>query len=619
VVLKVTVQGLGEKGLFLVAETTYAGIERKVENGASLAWAHFRTRLGGTMLHDLVIRNGLVVDGTGAPGRVADVAIDNDRVVIVGDVVGTGNREIDATGKVVTPGFVDIHTHLDAQLAWDPIGSSSCWHGVTSVVMGNCGVTFAPVKTEDIDYLAEIMESVEDIPKDSIMEGLSWEWRSYGEYLEFLDRLPKGINVGGMVGHVAVRWHVMGEDSLDEEPATAEQVTAMCGLVDEAMSAGALGFSTSRTLLHRTPDGRPIPGTFADDEELYAIGDVLGKHERGVFESAPRFEKAGPEFEGGIHEIEVLGEITRRSGRPSTFGLVYSARLPHMSDIVLEAVAEQNANGANLRPQSTCRSIGVVLGIQHRSPWDRTGETWRSMKGLAVEEKLSMIRNPETRALLIAEANGAGDGEGMAGSLVDLSRLYLLDAVNPNYRVGPDETLEALARAAGVTPVELFLDETDRSEGSVMLSLPILNQDFDAIERIFDHKSSVMGLADAGAHVGQIMDSSQSTFFLSHWVRDTGYFTLEEGVRRITSDTADLFGMKDRGRLEVGSMADINVIDLDNLSLSGPEYVHDFPGGAGRYIQRGSGYDYTIVNGEVFMDHGEHTGVLAGAVVRSTD
>jgi N-acyl-D-amino-acid deacylase len=227
VVLKVTVQGLGEKGLFLVAETTYAGIERKVENGASLAWAHFRTRLGGTMLHDLVIRNGLVVDGTGAPGRVADVAIDNDRVVIVGDVVGTGNREIDATGKVVTPGFVDIHTHLDAQLAWDPIGSSSCWHGVTSVVMGNCGVTFAPVKTEDIDYLAEIMESVEDIPKDSIMEGLSWEWRSYGEYLEFLDRLPKGINVGGMVGHVAVRWHVMGEDSLDEEPATAEQVTAI--------------------------------------------------------------------------------------------------------------------------------------------------------------------------------------------------------------------------------------------------------------------------------------------------------------------------------------------------------------------------------------------------------
>ena len=572
------------------------------------------------MSHDVVIRGGLVVDGTGAAGAVADVAIDDERITSVGEVDAPGRTELDAAGKVVTPGFVDIHTHLDAQLAWDPIGSSSCWHGVTSVVMGNCGVTFAPVKTADITYIAEVMESVEDIPKRSIMEGLPWDWRSYGEYLSFLDGMPKGINAGGMVGHVAVRWHTMGPDSLEERPASPEQVAAMCELVDEAMGSGALGFSTSRTLLHRTPDGRPIPGTFADDDELYAFGDVLGRHGRGVFESAPRFEAAGPDFAGGRHEIEVLGEITRRSGQPSTFGLVYSARKPEMSDLVLGYVSDQNAAGGLLRPQTTCRAIGVVLGIGHRTPWDRAGQTWRSLRGLTVAEKLAVIRDPATRKQLVAEANASdGQSTGMANSLVDLSRLYLLDAVNPNYRIGPDDTLEAQAAAAGVSPVELFLDVTDRSEGSVMLSLPILNQDFDAIERMLSHDSIVMGLADAGAHVGQIMDSSQPTFFLSHWVRDSGFFGIEEGVRRITSDTADLFGLTDRGRLQAGRYADVNVIDLEHLSLSGPEYVYDFPGGAGRYIQRGAGYSATLVNGKVFMRDGEHTGALAGHTLRSTD
>ncbi|WP_419920343.1 N-acyl-D-amino-acid deacylase family protein [Candidatus Poriferisodalis sp.] len=572
------------------------------------------------MSHDVVIRGGLVVDGTGAAGAVADVAIDDERITSVGEVDAPGRTELDAAGKVVTPGFVDIHTHLDAQLAWDPIGSSSCWHGVTSVVMGNCGVTFAPVKTADITYIAEVMESVEDIPKRSIMEGLPWDWRSYGEYLSFLDGMPKGINAGGMVGHVAVRWHTMGPDSLEERPASPEQVAAMCELVDEAMGSGALGFSTSRTLLHRTPDGRPIPGTFADDDELYAFGDVLGRHGRGVFESAPRFEAAGPDFAGGRHEIEVLGEITRRSGQPSTFGLVYSARKPEMSDLVLGYVSDQNAAGGLLRPQTTCRAIGVVLGIGHRTPWDRAGQTWRSLRGLTVAEKLAVIRDPATRKQLVAQANASdGQSTGMANSLVDLSRLYLLDAVNPNYRIGPDDTLEAQAAAAGVSPVELFLDVTDRSEGSVMLSLPILNQDFDAIERMLSHDSIVMGLADAGAHVGQIMDSSQPTFFLSHWVRDSGFFGIEEGVRRITSDTADLFGLTDRGRLQAGRYADVNVIDLEHLSLSGPEYVYDFPGGAGRYIQRGAGYSATLVNGKVFMRDGEHTGALAGHTLRSTD
>ena len=568
---------------------------------------------------DIVIRGGDVVDGTGARTKKADVAIAGDRIVAIGQVEGKGAQEIDATGKVVTPGFVDIHTHLDAQLAWDPIGSSSCWHGITSVVMGNCGVTFAPVKTEDISHLAEMMESVEDIPREAILQGLPWDWRTYGEYLSFLDGLPKGINVGGMVGHVALRWNVMGEESLDEEPATAEQVAQMCDLVDEAIGAGALGFSTSRTLLHRTPDGRPIPGTFADDEELFAFADVLGRHGKGVFESAPRFEKAGADWSGLKHEIKTLGEVTRRSGRPSTFGLVYNAVRPDMSDVALAEVAAENRKGAELRPQTTCRPIGVVLGIQHRTPWARAGETWKSMQDMNLGERLALIRDSNTRRMLIEEANNPEKIHGGGSAMVDLSRLYLLDAENPDYRVGPEGTLEAKAAQAGVTPVEYFLAETDRSDGSVMLSLPILNQDYEAIETMMADEAIVMGLADAGAHVGQIMDSSQPTYFLSHWVRDTGFFTLEEGVRRITSDTADLFGLVDRGRIVEGAYADVNVIDFERLSLIGPEYVHDFPGGAGRYIQRGTGYDVTIVNGKVFMEDGEHTGELAGVTLRSTD
>lgn len=568
---------------------------------------------------DVVIRGGGVVDGLGSPMKEADVAILGDRIVAVGEITGSGQREIDAKGRIVTPGFVDIHTHLDAQLAWDPIGSSSCWHGITSVVMGNCGVTFAPVRTEDIGYLAEVMESVEDIPREAILEGLPWDWRTFGEYLDFLDRLPKGLNVGGMVGHVAVRWNVMGEDSLDEDPASVEQIEAMCALVDEAMESGALGFSTSRTLLHRTPDGRPIPGTFADDDELYAFADVLGRHGRGVFESAPRFEKAGADWAGLKHEIRTLGEITRRSGRPSTFGLVYNAIRPDMSDVALAEVASENSSGAALRPQTTCRPIGVVLGIQHRTPWARAGATWKSMQHLDLSERLTLIRDPESRRRLVEEANSPEEVHGGGSAMIDLSRLHLLDAENPDYRVGPEGTLEAKAAQAGVTPVEFFLDATDRSDGSVMLSLPILNQDYEAIETMLRDDSIVMGLADAGAHVGQIMDSSQPTYFLSHWVRDTGFFSLEEGVRRITSDTADLFGLVDRGRIVEGAYADINVINLDQLALAGPEYVHDFPGGAGRYVQRGAGYDATIVNGQVFMEHGEHTGALAGMTLRSTD
>src|SRR3954454_8876637 len=350
------------------------------------------------MSHDIVIRNGQVVDGTGAEPVLADVAIDGDTVTVVGDVDERGRRELDADGRHVTPGFVDIHTHLDAQLSWDPIGTSSCWHGITSVVLGNCGVTFAPCRPEDRRYLAEMMESVEDIPADAIMGGLDWSWESYGEYLDAIDRMPKGVNAGGMVGHCAVRTYAMGERSLDRDPATDEDIAAMCELVDEAIGAGALGFSTSRTPLHHVPDGRNVPGTFADAREVLAIAEVLGRHRRGVFESAPAFIGDATRNQS---EVDLMAEICFTTGRPVTFGMTQTSMAPTLHTDVLAAVEKAWADGANLRPQTTARGVGIVYGITHRTPFDRAPE-WKALRALALDAKLAAFRDPEQRARLIA-------------------------------------------------------------------------------------------------------------------------------------------------------------------------------------------------------------------------
>ncbi|HEY8092137.1 MAG TPA: D-aminoacylase [Acidimicrobiales bacterium] len=562
---------------------------------------------------DVIIRNGLVVDGTGAPARAADVGIVGDRVAVVEESIGGhGRREIDAEGRVVAPGFVDIHTHLDAQLAWDPIGTSSCWHGVTSVVMGNCGVTFAPCRPEDRAYLAEMMESVEDIPRDAIMEGLAWDWVTYGEYLGSMDRLPKGPNVGGMVGHCAVRHHAMGERSLDDTPATAEDISAMVELVDEAMEAGALGFSTSRTLLHTVPDGRAVPGTWARPEELYAFADVLGRRGRGVFESASRLgERDSDDLAGTRAELAWMGEVSRRSGRPVTFGLAQSNRRPDLFRRVVRFAKEENAAGGCVRPQTTARGIGVLFGLQSRTPFDRS-PAWRELRGLSLQEQLLALRDAARRAQLIAEADEHPPG-------VDLSALFVLPPGPARYDCPADSSLVAHAERRGVSPAAAFIELELETDGALVCNFPFLNQCLGAVEEMLDDPMVTLGLADSGAHVGQIMDASQPTFFLTYWIRERGRWGLEEAVRRLTSDTAQLFGIPDRGVLRPGAFADVNVIDLDELTLHQPEFVHDFPGGAGRYVQASSGYDYTLVNGEVFMDHGEHTGALAGRLLRSTD
>ena len=561
------------------------------------------------MAYDLVIRNGTLVDGTGAPARPGDLAVQGDRIVAVGQVGGRGRREIDAAGKTVTPGFVDIHTHLDAQIAWDPIASSSCYHGVTSVVIGNCGVTFAPCKPEDRGYLAQMMESVEDIPKESIDAGLPWDWETYGEYLESVDRMDKGVNVGGMVGHCAVRIHAMGERSLDETPASDEDVQRMCGLVDEAIGAGALGFSTSRTFLHKVPDGRYVPGTHADPSELLAIGRVLGRRRKGIFEGALRIGERDREehLPKTRAEIAWVGQLSRENNVRVTFGLAHSYRRPDLYRRVIGFAEEENANGAQLRPQTSSRGIGGLFGLDHRTPFNGSA-AWRELGALPFAQRLAALEDESFRARLL-------DLE--APPTIDLQNAYIQTDDDLDYVHDRARSLAAYAERTGQSEVAAFVELNRRHRGRVQLWHPGLNQSMDAIEEMITNPTVAMGLGDSGAHVGQIMDASSPTWLLSYWVKTRGVMSLEEAIRGWTSDTAAIFGIRNRGVLREGAYADINVIDLDNLAMELPEYKHDFPAGAGRFVQRGRGYEQVIVNGQVFMDHGEHTGALAGRTLRS--
>ena len=568
---------------------------------------------------DILIRGGTVVDGTGAPARVADVAIVNDHVVAVApNIVGSANRVIDAADRLVTPGFVDIHTHLDAQLAWDPIASSSCYHGITSVVMGNCGVTFAPCKPEDRGMLAAMMESVEDIPCEAILDGLAWDWVTYGEYLESVGRLPKGLNVGGMVGHCALRQYAMGERGMEHDPPTDQDMATMTDLLAEAMRGGALGFSTSRTFLHKVPDGRPVPGTYAEPEELFAFADVLRRHGAGVFESASRIgegERDDADIPLTRAEMAWMGEVSRRSGRPVSFGLLQHDSRPDLYARVIELAKHENSLGANLRPQTTARSVGILFSLDTRSPFDRA-LPWRNLKDMRNGHKLVALRDPATRARLIEAADATPSG-------LDLSQLFVVNQLDgalhdgSRYDLDPTTSLAAIAHQRGICAAAAYIELQLETDGTLVCSLPFLNQQLSAVEHMLDEELVTLGLGDAGAHVGQILDASQPTFLLSYWIRERKRWSVEEGIRRLTSDTADLFGLEGRGRLAAGSFADVNVIDFDALEMPAPTYVYDFPHGAGRYVQGSTGYDYTLVNGQVFMDHGQHTGAFAGTMLKN--
>jgi len=567
-------------------------------------------------MHDIVIRGGEVADGTGAEPVRADVAIDGDTITAVGAVGDRGRRELDASGRIVTPGFVDIHTHLDAQLFWDPAASSSCWHGVTTVVLGNCGVTFAPVQPGQERYLAGMMDSVEDIPTDTIMAGLDWGWQTYGEYLRALAARGLGVNAGGMVGHSALRYYVMGERSLDAAPATEADIEAMATVLARAIDEGALGFSTSRSFLHTVPDGTPLPGTFALPEELAGIAGALANRGKGVIEVVPRIgERDGAARENSTAEMTWMEEVSRASGRPLTFAITQSDRRPGLWAWVMDRVAQARGRGADLRPQTAARGVAILYGLLGRTPYDGL-PSWAELMARPGPDRLAALGDEDLRRRLVAEASAPAAQSG-ALAPKDPAKLYLLPPGEAHYDVRPENSLAAEAARRGTTPAGAFLDYIAATGGRGLLYYPVLNQDLDAVAAMITNPDVVLGLGDAGAHVALTMDAAQPSYVLSHWVRDTGLLTIGQAVRKLTLEGAELFGIGGRGVLAPGAFADVNVIDLDGLRLGTPELVADFPLGASRYVQRARGYDYTLVNGRLLADHGELTGERAGRVVTS--
>ena len=543
------------------------------------------------MAHDIVIRGGELVDGTGSAPRQGDLAIDGDTIAAVGGVAGDGKREIDAKGLAVTPGFVDLHTHLDAQIGWDPEMTPVSWHGVTTALLGNCGVTFAPCKPKDVELLAAMMETVEDIPKNAILTGLPWDWEHYGGYLDAIERLQPALNVAGMVGHCAVRFYVMGERAVEEQATPAERAQ-MADVVAKSIDGGAVGFSTNRYPPHKLPDGRSIPGTFADPIELVEIARAVGPR-NGLMQAV------GANFE----VLKAMAETTQ--GR-----ILFSYGTgPQAGSGQAQAdnLAKLCKHG-DLTAITQVRGSGFMFGLQSALPVQ--GETWDALRKMKLPERLAAIRDAATRAKLVTEGKAAKQRLPLANVF------YLGSAESPDYTAAPEENVEAQASAAGEHWVETFLRLSDETDGKALFNLRMFNQSLKELGDLFKSEHIFPSLGDAGAHVSQIMDAGWPSFVLSHWIRDAGLYSLEEGVRRLTSGPARVLGLKDRGVLRPGMKADVNVLDPAAVAERQPELVHDFPGGAPRYIQKSLGYRATIVNGAVTLEHGEHTGERAGKVLR---
>jgi len=481
--------------------------------------------------------------------------------------------------------------------------------------MGNCGVTFAPVRPGTERYLAGMMDSVEDIPADTIMAGLPWGWQSYGDYLRTLAQRELSVNVGGMVGHAALRYYAMGERSLTDEPAADEDITAMQAALDEAIGHGALGFSTSRSFLHTVPDGTPLPGTFAAPAELAALADVLRARDTGVVEVVPRIgERDGAARENSVAEMAWMEEVSRASGRPLTFAITQSDRRPGLWAWVMEQAAAARARGADLRPQTSARGTAILYGLRAgRSPYDGL-PSWSALMARPYSERARQLRDPVTRAALAAEAEGPATASGPLAPK-DPGKLFLLPPGEARYDVSAANSLAALAARLRVSPAAAYLAYLESTAGEGLLYYPVLNADLAAVAAMITRPEVVLGLGDAGAHVALTMDASQPTYVLSHWARDEGLLSVGEAVRKLTSQGAALFGIRDRGLLAPGAHADVNVIDLAGLRLLTPELAADFPLGASRYVQRAQGYTATIVNGRVIISDGELTGERPGRVI----
>ena len=576
-------------------------------------------------MHDLVIRGGTLVDGTGSPPRRGDVAIDGAVITAIGDDVGPGRRELDATGLIVTPGFVDIHTHYDGQATWDAELAPSTPHGVTTVVMGNCGVGFAPAKPDEHDFLIELMEGVEDIPGAALSEGISWNWESFPDYLDELDRGEYAADVSAMIAHGPLRTYVMGERGADNEPASSDDIARMAALVAEAMEAGAMGFSTSRTIGHRAMNGEPVPGTFAAEDELFTIGRAMARAGKGVFEVAPA-GLAGEDLVAPRKEIDWICRLADEIGRPVTWLMLQNMVEPDEWRELMALSQEAQDAGHRVVPQVAGRPFGILIGLSTKHRF-RDVPSFAPLRELSFAEQAEAMGDPELKARLIAESKAAvealREAEPLSYTVVTgYDRQYLLgDPVD--YEPTPDRSIAALAEANGVDPVEELYERLRERDGSAMIMMPFLGYAHgsgDALHEMLTHPAAVLGLADGGAHANFICDASTPTWMLTHWVRDRTRgprLPIEDVVRKMTADTAALFGFGDRGVLEVGKRADVNVIDLDRLTLREPHLVADLPAGGTRLLQEAEGYVATIVAGEITREHDEFTGARPGRLVRS--
>jgi N-acyl-D-aspartate/D-glutamate deacylase len=566
-------------------------------------------------MHDLVIRNGSVVDGTGGPARApgtADIAVDGERITGVGQVVGKGRREIDAHGLLVTPGFVDIHTHYDGQVTWDPEVTPTSWHGVTTIVMGNCGVGFAPARPGKRDWLIQLMEGVEDIPGTALAEGMTWNWETFPEYLDELDRMRRVLDVSALVPHGAVRAYVMGDRGGANAEATPDEIDRMADLVREAIEAGAAGFSTTRTILHRAKDGELAAGTLASADELVGIGRALGEAGAGVFELAS--DMFDPEA-----EFAWMATVARESGRPVTFNCLQDDIRPEHWRRLIELADEATATGARIVPQVAGRPACLLLG------WDSTAHpflfhrTWQEIAGLPREERLARLRTAEVRDAMLAEKP---ELVGIAAFLTSSYHKLFPLGDPPEYEPSPDESLQAVAARQGTTPEAVAYDHLCGQDGRGLLYLPLLGYahgDFGALREMLVHPGTVLGLGDGGAHCGLLCDASLPSYMLSHWARDRSRgerLGLEQAVHMQTRGTAALYGFDDRGVLAPGYLADINVIDLDALAIEAPEMVYDLPAGGRRMIQRARGYAATVKRGVVVREDDEATGERPGRLLR---
>jgi N-acyl-D-aspartate/D-glutamate deacylase len=571
--------------------------------------------------YDLVIRGGSVVDGTGAAAFEADVAVKDGAIAAVGRIAGSGVEEIDARGQVVTPGFVDIHTHYDGQATWDQRMQPSSWHGVTTVVMGNCGVGFAPCRPDDHDRLIRLMEGVEDIPFPVLTEGLPWNWESYPDYLDSLSKRRFDVDIGSQLPHAALRVFVMGERGVNREPATQADIHAMAAIAKRSMEAGAIGFGTSRTLNHRSSDGSPIATLTAGEDELtgIAVGMAAANNGagRGVLQVVSDFNDPAEEF-------AMLRRIVEASGRPLSFSLLQSPRDPEQWRFMLEQMSAAKAAGLQIRAQVATRPVGVLFGFELTANPFSTYPTYREIKDLPFAERIARLRDPDFRARLLADEPDSGRAPGLSPARA-WERIYPMGLDSPDYEPTPATSIAAIAEARGADPRAVALDHMlDGGEGGGrgMLYLPLLNyaqDNLDPAYQMLQHDCVVPGLSDGGAHVGMICDGSFPTTNIVHWTRDRTRgpkLSLEHMVKAQCRDTAETVGLFDRGLVQPGYRADLNVIDYGRLKLMAPSVAHDLPTGGRRLIQRAQGYVATIVAGQVTYRNGEPTDALPGRLLR---